>query len=57
MEEFKAAIQNKNPEECKFIDRFNDKLGWSYFDLDEADGILHESPIAVPFEKDFANLN
>ena len=33
-EEFKKAKENENPEECKFIERWNRDLKWEYFNLD-----------------------
>jgi hypothetical protein len=57
IEAFKVAQQNKNPEECNFIKRFDEGLDWKYFDLDNADNIMGKSVISLPFNKDFDKIS
>lgn len=55
-EEFKKAKDNENPENCEFVERWNEKLNWSFFDLNEVEAELKESVISVPFHRDFDKL-
>ena len=56
MEEFKKARDSENPEKCTYIERWNEKMNWQYFDLNEVDAMVGESIMGCPFEKDFAKL-
>ena len=55
-EEFKKAKDNENPENCEFVNRWNDLLNWSFFNLNEVEAELGESVISVPFNRDFGKL-
>ena len=56
IEEFKKARDSENPEKCNYIERWNEKMKWEYFNLNEIDAMVGESIMGGPFEKDFAKL-
>ena len=56
IEEFKKANDCENPEKCTYIERWNDKMKWEYFDLDAIEDQLGEQITGGPFEKHFAKL-
>jgi hypothetical protein len=54
---FLAARDSSNPEDCDFINNFSLNKGWNYFDLDYASKVMEQSPISLPFTRDFNKLN
>lgn len=50
------AVGNQNAPKCEMLDRF-DSLGWKYFDIRQTEIELGFELVALPFAKDFGNLN
>ena len=53
MQEFKKAKNSEYPEKCTFIDIWNRKKNWEYFDLDKIEAEVGQAITGGTWEKDF----